>query len=384
MKFGSPSRRLWTLAPVLLLGAMIGVVGWGGFNTALEATNSLGFCVSCHEMRDNVYQEYKKTIHYQNPSGVRAICSDCHVPRDWTHKVVRKIRATNELYHWALGSIDTREKFEAKRHELARHEWERMRANDSRECRNCHAYEAMDFHRQNARAAAAMTSAAKAGKTCIDCHKGIAHQLPDIAAEHRKAFAQLAASAKQLTPAIGATLYAIGPTPFHLDRAPIGDAPDGEIHGATSVKVLGVEGDVLQIGITGWQRAGSPEILYQSQGKRILLAKLSDAAVQRTELIETQIDPDTDQAWIRIRLVGWTKAGLFVATLDPLWHVGATMYDNNCSVCHALHPPGSVDANDWIGRVNSMKRFSALDDDEVALLQSYLQNHARDAVPSNR
>ncbi len=384
MKFGLFSRRWWTLVAVLLVGAMIGVVGWGGFNTAMEATNSLEFCVSCHEMRDNVYQEYKKTIHYQNASGVRAICSDCHVPRDWTHKIVRKIQATNELYHWALGSIDTREKFEAKRPQMARHEWDRMRASDSRECRNCHSYDAMDFHRQNAKAAAAMTNAMKTGQTCIDCHKGIAHQFPDVAAEHRTAFAALAATAKTLTPVVGAMLYAIGPTPFFLDRNPAGDAPDGELDGAASARVLGVEPAVLQIGITGWQRAASPDILYQSPGKRILLARLTAAAVQRAEPVETRIDPETDQTWTRIRLTGWVKPGRLAASVEPLWRVGATMYDNNCSICHALHPPESIAANDWIGRVNSMKRFSSLDDDEVALLQAYLQNHAKDAAPVNK
>jgi trimethylamine-N-oxide reductase cytochrome c-type subunit TorC len=384
MKFGLLLRRWWTLAPLLLVGAIIGVVGWGGINTAMEATNSLAFCVSCHEMRDNVFQEYKKSIHYQNASGVRAICSDCHVPRDWTHMIIRKIEASNELYHWALGSIDSKDKFEAKRHQLARHEWQRMRANDSRECRNCHSFEAMDFHRQTPKAAAAMTAAMKTGKTCIDCHKGIAHQLPDITAEHRSAFAELAASAKALTPAVGAVLYAIGPTPFYLDRTPAGDAPDGELDGAASALVLDVKPDALQIAIAGWQRAGSPEILYQRPGKRILLAKLSQAAVARAVAVETTTDPDTDQEWTRVRLNGWTKPGRFAASVEPLWRVSTMMYGNDCAMCHALHPPESVDANDWIGRVNSMRRFSSLNDDEVALLQAYLQNHARDAPPANR
>ncbi|MDB5654548.1 MAG: NapC/NirT cytochrome c domain protein [Tardiphaga sp.] len=383
MKFGL-LLRWWTLAPVLLLGAIIGVIGWGGFNTAMEATNSLEFCVSCHEMRDNVFQAYKKTIHYQNASGVRAICSDCHVPRDWTHKIIRKIEASNELYHWALGSIDSRQKFEAKRHQLARHEWERMRANDSRECRNCHSFEAMDFHRQTPKAATAMTAAMKTGQTCIDCHKGIAHQLPDIAAEHRTAFAELTASAKALTPAVGAILYAIGPTSFSLDHTQGDDTTGGELDGAAPAKVLGVAADALQIEISGWQRAGSPEVLYQSPGKRILLAKLSAAAVARAVAVEIKVDPDTDQEWTRVRLVGWTKPGRFVASIEPLWRVGATMYDNDCSMCHALHPPDSIDANDWIGRVNAMRRFSSLDDDEVALLQAYLQNHAKDVVAGNK
>ncbi|WP_197479664.1 NapC/NirT family cytochrome c, partial [Oleiphilus sp. HI0132] len=80
---------------------LVGVIFWGGFNTAMEQTNTLEFCISCHEMEDNVYKEYQSTIHYTNRSGVRASCSDCHVPDPWVHKVVRKIKASNELWHKA-------------------------------------------------------------------------------------------------------------------------------------------------------------------------------------------------------------------------------------------------------------------------------------------
>ena len=94
--------------------------------------------------------------------------------------MVRKIRATNELYHKALGSIDTPEKFEAKRLELAQHVWDAMKATDSRECRNCHDYESMDYTKQGRRAFNQHPEAFEEGKTCIDCHKGIAHSLPDM------------------------------------------------------------------------------------------------------------------------------------------------------------------------------------------------------------
>jgi cytochrome c-type protein NapC len=173
----------WILLPssLVLIGAFVaGILFWGGFNTALEVTNTEKFCISCHEMRDNVYVEYRNTIHYQNRTGVRATCPDCHVPREWSYKIVRKIRASNEVLHKVLGSIDTREKFRAKRLELARHEWDRMRRTDSRECRNCHNFEFMDYAEQNRRSAALHQQGFNEGKTCIDCHKGIAHTLPPI------------------------------------------------------------------------------------------------------------------------------------------------------------------------------------------------------------
>jgi cytochrome c-type protein NapC len=154
---------------------IVGVIFWGGFNTAMEATNTLTFCISCHEMEENVYREYQKTIHYSNRSGVRATCSDCHVPDPWVHKVVRKIQASNELLHKMLGTIDTPEKFDKKRLELAKNVWKAMKATDSRECRNCHDFDSMNPEDQKKRSRKQHINGMKAGNTCIDCHKGIAH-----------------------------------------------------------------------------------------------------------------------------------------------------------------------------------------------------------------
>ncbi len=165
-----------TTLGVAIFFMLIGVILWGGFNTGMEATNTMEFCISCHEMEENVYQEYKGTIHDSNRSGVRAGCPDCHVPRPWFYKIKRKLQASNELIHKALGSIDTPEKFDAKRLELAKNEWKRMKASDSRECRNCHEISTMDPAAQKPRARKQHYNAMKIGQTCIDCHKGIAHK----------------------------------------------------------------------------------------------------------------------------------------------------------------------------------------------------------------
>ncbi|MFO1327294.1 MAG: NapC/NirT family cytochrome c [Rubrivivax sp.] len=174
----SPSST-WSLLSLVLVGVVLGIVLWGGFNTAVEMTNKEAFCIGCHEMRDNVYKEYSEnTIHYTNRTGVRATCPDCHVPKEWGPKMWRKIQASNELLHKALGSIDSREKFEAKRLQLAENEWRRMKANDSLECRNCHTLKSMDVEKQKPRAKKSHELAVKNNETCIDCHKGIAHHKP--------------------------------------------------------------------------------------------------------------------------------------------------------------------------------------------------------------
>jgi cytochrome c-type protein NapC len=175
------AKRLAIYSPVVLVvvGGIAGIIFWGGFNTAMEATNTMEFCISCHEMEDNVYMEYKETVHYKNVSGVQATCSDCHVPRPWVHKVVRKIKASNELLHKALGTIGTREKFLSERWRMANKVWGEMKSTDSRECRNCHAFDTMELEEQDKSARKKHIRAQKEGETCIDCHKGIAHELPD-------------------------------------------------------------------------------------------------------------------------------------------------------------------------------------------------------------
>ena len=172
-----PSAR-WSVLALLVAGGVGGIVFWGGFNTVVEWTNTEKFCISCHEMRENVYVELQKTIHYTNRTGVRAICSDCHVPREWTDKMIRKVKATAEVWGKITGTIDTKEKFEAKRLQLAEREWKRMKANDSLECRNCHSLQSMNTGVQKQRAKKMHELAVKNKETCIDCHKGIAHHKP--------------------------------------------------------------------------------------------------------------------------------------------------------------------------------------------------------------
>lgn len=175
-RFRQPSNAAVGL--VLAMGFVGGILFWGAFNTGMEATNTEEFCSACHAP---IVDEIRETIHYSNRSGVRAICSDCHVPHPWTDKIVRKVQASKELVAWAFGTISTPEKFRARRGYLANREWQRMKNNDSQECRNCHDFDYMDFSEQGRRGVAQHSTALATGeKTCVDCHKGVAHRLPDM------------------------------------------------------------------------------------------------------------------------------------------------------------------------------------------------------------
>lgn len=175
-RFASRLCRPWV--GLILAGLVIGGVIIAGLSYSFAYTSTTEFCISCHEMEENVYKEYKLSYHYNNRTGVRVECKDCHVPKEPLDLAWAKIRALKDVYHHFLGTIDTPEKFEEHRLQMAQAVWDRMEANGSRECRNCHAFEAMEFWEQGRRAQREHPVAMEEGKTCIDCHKGIVHNLP--------------------------------------------------------------------------------------------------------------------------------------------------------------------------------------------------------------
>ena len=175
----SPSAR-WSVFALVVVGLVVGVVGVIGTQVAVAMTGSDEFCGNaCHSHAKFVFPEHKQSAHYINRTGVRAVCSDCHVPKAWTYKMMRKIQASREVWGKITGTIDTREKFEAKRLTLARREWARMKSVDSRECRNCHSFESMNPEAQKQRARKQYEMAKEDNMTCNDRHKGIAHYKPE-------------------------------------------------------------------------------------------------------------------------------------------------------------------------------------------------------------
>ena len=178
-RYPSKGKAAFVLLASFLVVVLVGAGLMVGGAAGLAWTNTEQFCIGCHEMKDNVYAEYKDTIHDTNRTGVRAVCSDCHVPREPVAMIQRKFKATLELWGHLRGVIDTKEKFESHRAQLAQNVWRRMKETDSLECRNCHRAEKMDPDKQSEKAKARHAKGKAEGKTCIDCHFGIAHKEPD-------------------------------------------------------------------------------------------------------------------------------------------------------------------------------------------------------------
>lgn len=182
-------KKLWgwisqphaTLALGVLVGGGIiaGAVGLFATNEILHATSTDSFCVSCHELEVNIGVDYRTRSHAVNEYGIRATCADCHIAHAIVPKLIRKAEAVREIYHHVLGTIDTPEKFEAHRMYMATRVWRDMQSNDSRECRSCHDTESWVLSEQSEKAQEFHGTSMTRGKTCIDCHKGVAHVLPE-------------------------------------------------------------------------------------------------------------------------------------------------------------------------------------------------------------
>ena len=168
----SPSRSVLSL---LVVGLVLGIGGVLAFDATMHATNTEAFCTSCHEMNANPYAQVQRTAHHSNKAGIAATCSDCHVPKEFVPKMIRKIEASREVWGTLTGIIDTPEKYRAHAPKMKAREIARLQANDSQECRNCHQVDRMLLAAQTAKAQEYHQAMLTNGKTCIDCHSGIAH-----------------------------------------------------------------------------------------------------------------------------------------------------------------------------------------------------------------
>jgi len=354
---------------------LVGVLVWTGFNATIEATNTLEFCVSCHEMRDTVFAEYKQTAHFSNPSGVRAICSDCHVPKEWGHKVLRKIKATNELFHWAIGSIDTKAKFDAKRLKLARTVWTEMQANGSHECKNCHSFDAMHWKKQNLRAMVTMQTAQQQDLACIECHKGIAHQLPDFYAHYAELTKQFEARVAQ-DPLNAGVLTATGFK--HLYAAP--DAQAVKLLDAmplTDFTIIARDGAWLKLRLSAWDQNASPE-LYKKKGRDMEIALLSPAGQNATQKTDRYIEPKTGAVWRKQTIEGWTTHEHLSSERSTVEGFVEKIWRTECNVCHNLSPRDRFTAEGWLKPITAMREKSKLPNVQMTMILKYLQAGASD------
>jgi cytochrome c-type protein NapC len=104
-------------------------------------------------------------------------CATCHIPEEFIPRLTVKVMALRDVWSYFQGTLDTPEKFEAKRLEMAKTVWARMAARQDRECRKCHVTETMMNPNKPVNRKLHL-AADKDGQPCSDCHEGVAHKAP--------------------------------------------------------------------------------------------------------------------------------------------------------------------------------------------------------------
>jgi trimethylamine-N-oxide reductase (cytochrome c), cytochrome c-type subunit TorC len=366
-------------AMLLFIGGIFGIIFWGGFNTFMEYTNTYEFCTSCHEM-NTVRDEYTKSAHAHNTSGVPAICSDCHVPKPWGAKLWRKIKASNELYHkFITGSIDTPEKFKAKRLQLAQNVWASMQATDSRECRNCHDPKTMVLAGQSDLAQKRHKQELLTGnQTCIDCHKGIAHQLPDLSKQYASHFEQI-----QSAPAAakGDMVSVLSPLKIR-QKEEEASMVLAEIDAGSNLKVVEIKGKLVKVSATYWDREQAPTLLEDFL-RPIRAGRLTFDGMDAVKVIEAKKDPHTELEWRKVTIEGWTSGEYLRKQSDDIWSYAKDLYEGDCQLCHKLNAIEKYQVVEWPVRIKRMRRYTKLDMPQQKLLARYLQRRRYDMGPIN-
>lgn len=370
-------KRRWPLFVGLGLGGVLLIFAVVGAGSASGVTGGNNLCLSCHVMEQTVFQEFKKTKHFINPSGVRADCSSCHVPQDLFPMLSRKVASVTEVMSWMQGTIDTPEKFEKNRLRLAKGVWAGMKETGSRECKSCHNPEALDFSAfKKPESAETMKKGLAEGQTCIDCHKGIAHTMPDLSAGFRALYEEICREAKS-TGFTAAAVYPVAVTPCYFEK-------DGQKAGRllplTKLEILDASGDWAKVRVRGWQQVGAEAVICEKFGRRIFSVALDKAAIDKVKHGETKLDPDTGLSWSEAEFDCWIKSGEFFADIELLNTYGNELHAATCGGCHAQTPTTHFTANQWIGGIKAMGNRVKLDKNNSRILLKYLQMRASDVV----
>jgi trimethylamine-N-oxide reductase cytochrome c-type subunit TorC len=302
------------------------------------------------------------------------------VPHNFTDKVARKMQASREVWGHLMGTIGTREKFKEHRIVLAQREWTRFSANGSKECRACHDYKDMDFDRMRPTSQVAMRNAATRNQSCVDCHKGIAHQLPVMKGARNPAFDTLVSSAAGQSVSAGNTYYVVLPQDLFADEGL--SRRIGSIEVGTAVKVLETKGDAQHVELALWRKnKGYGRVGYGHFGLNITSAILDKEVARDDTLVKvlaSKEDTLTGLEWQQVSASGWIRKGSLIDDVEPIWTIARASYSTSCSVCHRQPDEAHFDANTWPGLFGGMVGFTSMDQDTARVVLKYLQTHSSD------
>ncbi|QBH96601.1 cytochrome C [Limnobaculum zhutongyuii] len=359
---GRKSKFFLFICSALLLG----LLAFSGGSYVLHKTSETSFCLSCHTMQ-SAYEEYQGSVHFKNQKGIRAECSDCHIPQAPVDFLLAKMKASKDVYHqFVTGKIDTPEKYEEHRLAMAQTVWHQLQQNDSATCRSCHQFDAMDIQAQSADAQKMHNLGIKEKQTCIDCHKGVAHFPPEIKMDE-KAQDALLSEAKQ-TSQDAKLVYPVQPVKL---------SELGTAYPATALKVVKSDASGRQVELNGSQMKGAEQVIYLEKGQRLILATLTEQGQNALKINADFTKDEYDNEWRPVTLTA-TITDPVLSDLAPLWSYAENLDNVYCSGCHAKISSKHYTVNAWPAVAKGMGARTDISPQDLDILTKYFQYNAKD------
>lgn len=173
-------RLLLALAAVVVIVPAVMAAAWVGTESMIEQTSDAEFCTTCHTMEPFATAHAQDVHGGNNPGGVVAACTDCHLPHD------------NAAHHlFAKATTGARDLMAQSIYFLHKPDWldglhERSEYVYDSGCLSCHAA-LKDATSDDPRALTAHKAyfAGDLGEGCVECHAHVGHDdLEVIVADH--------------------------------------------------------------------------------------------------------------------------------------------------------------------------------------------------------
>lgn len=366
MLLGMSIKKRYIIS-LVAIGIGVGWISLGGTVAVMHYTSSTEFCVSCHSMQIP-YEEYQGSVHFTNAKGIRAECADCHIPTDPIDYFITKIRASKDIYHeFVTKKIDDEDKYEEHRMAMAENVWKQLRTNDSATCRTCHDYDAMDTYEQSAESAKMHQYGIENNQTCIDCHKGVAHFVPEPEMDSEAFDNLMAMTAKTSHSA-----------KFVYPISSIAMGAYGSINPTVKLEVLSTQGSERKVKLDAFQMKGAEQVLYIGEGQRAIVATLTEAGQAAVEHGEYKAD-EYGNEWRSSSITADIDAPV-LDSQEPIWTYAKELDNVYCATCHAKIPASHFTVNAWGPVAKSMGDRTDISVSDLELLTKFFQNHAKDVA----
>ncbi|ASM35976.1 cytochrome C [Campylobacter sputorum] len=145
----------------------------------------------------------------------------------------------------------------------------------------------------------------------------------------------------------------------------------GRLLPTNAINILEDGKKLVKFEIKGFVNPASPNIIYHSDGVRILALAFSKTSKPDIKIIKT----GKDGAWNEVKVVAYTTKGDFEKDLKPMFEKASNLYKSNCSMCHSLHDVNQYNANQWPALFRSMVSRTPIEKSDHWLVIEYLQKH---------